>query len=41
MTTTNVEVELLFLDLDTCDSCQAADRNLDTALEAVSGHHPI
>ena len=37
MTTKNVKVELLYLDLDTCDRCQATDRNLDTALEAVSG----
>lgn len=31
-----VEVELLYLNLDTCDRCQGADHNLDTALEAVS-----
>jgi hypothetical protein len=37
MTTRNVDVELLYLDLDTCDRCQATDRNLATALEAVSG----
>lgn len=37
MTAANVEVELLYLDLDTCDRCRATDRNLDTALEAVSG----
>ena len=37
MATRNVNVELLYLDLDTCDRCQATDRNLDTALEAVSG----
>jgi hypothetical protein len=37
MTTTNVDVEFLYLDLDTCDRCQATDRNLATALEAVSG----
>jgi hypothetical protein len=37
MTTKNVDVELLYLDLDTCDRCQATDRNLAAALEAVSG----
>jgi hypothetical protein len=37
MTTATVDVELLYLDLDTCDRCQATDRNLATALEAVSG----
>jgi hypothetical protein len=36
MTTVNVDVELLYLDLDTCDRCQAADRNLAAALEGVS-----
>jgi hypothetical protein len=34
MTTKNVDVEFLYLDLDTCDRCQATDRNLATALEA-------
>jgi hypothetical protein len=37
MTTKNVDVELLYLDLGACDRCQATDRNLDVALEAVSG----
>jgi hypothetical protein len=37
MTAATVDVELLYLDLGTCDRCQATDRNLDTALEAVSG----
>jgi hypothetical protein len=31
-----VEVELLYLNLDSCGRCQGADRNLDSALEAVS-----
>jgi len=29
MATADVEVELLYLDLDACDRCQATDRNLD------------
>ena len=37
MTTADVTVELPYLDLGACDRCQATDRNLDTALEAVSG----
>lgn len=37
MTATTVDVELLYLNLDTCDRCQATDHNLDAALEAVSG----
>src|SRR5215471_5622055 len=37
MTTADAEVEFLYLDLGTCDRCQATDRNLDSALEAVSG----
>ena len=31
-----VEIELLYLDLDTCDRCRGADRNLDAALEATT-----
>lgn len=31
-----VEIDLLYLNLDTCDRCQGADRNLDAALEATS-----
>ena len=37
MTTPDVDVELLYLNLDTCDRCQATDHNLDAALESLSG----
>ena len=32
-----VEIELLYLNLDTCDRCRAADSNLDAALDAMAG----
>ena len=35
-TSHRLEIELLYLNLDTCDRCQNADRNLDAALEATT-----
>jgi hypothetical protein len=33
----HIDIELLYLDLDTCNRCRGADSNLDAALDAMSG----